>query len=63
MVVAPPAPPLAPPTPPAPPAPTTGAAEIAVPRTIRVVDALPRLGTGKIDYAAAGRMLASAEAA
>ena len=40
-----------------------GAAEIAVPRTIRVVDALPRLGTGKIDYAATGRLLERAEAA
>ena len=36
-----------------------GAAEIAVPRTIRVVEALPRLGTGKIDYAAAQRQLAA----
>ena len=40
-----------------------GGAEIAVPRTVRVVDALPRLGTGKIDYAAAGRLLAQPEAA
>ena len=40
-----------------------GAAEIAVPRTVRVVEALPRLGTGKIDYGAAGRMLQAAEAA
>jgi acyl-[acyl-carrier-protein]-phospholipid O-acyltransferase/long-chain-fatty-acid--[acyl-carrier-protein] ligase len=32
-----------------------GTAEIAVPRSIRVVDALPLLGTGKVDYAAATR--------
>ena len=42
---------------------THGAAEIAVPRTVRVVEALPRLGTGKIDYGAAARMLEGAEAA
>ena len=35
-----------------------GAAEIAVPRIVRVVDALPRLGSGKIDYAAATRLSA-----
>ncbi len=40
-----------------------GAAEIAVPRTVRVVDALPRLGTGKIDYAAAGQLLSQPAAA
>ena len=40
-----------------------GAAEIAVPRVVRVVDALPRLGTGKIDYAGAGKLLAQAQAA
>ncbi len=32
-----------------------GTAEIAVPRTIQVVDSLPLLGTGKVDYAAATR--------
>ena len=37
-----------------------GAAEIAVPRIVRVVEALPRLGTGKVDYSAAARMLAEA---
>ena len=37
-----------------------GAAEIAVPRVVRVVDELPRLGTGKIDYAAAGRIMVEA---
>ena len=36
-----------------------GAAEIAVPRTVRVVEALPRLGTGKVDYAAAQLLLAA----
>ena len=36
-----------------------GTAEIAVPRTVRVVGALPLLGTGKVDYAAAGRMAAA----
>jgi acyl-[acyl-carrier-protein]-phospholipid O-acyltransferase/long-chain-fatty-acid--[acyl-carrier-protein] ligase len=40
-----------------------GAAEIAVPRTIRVVDALPLLGTGKIDYSAAARLVEDARAA
>ncbi len=33
-----------------------GAAEIAVPRIIRQVPALPLLGTGKIDYVTAGRL-------
>lgn len=33
-----------------------GAAEIAVPRIVRAVEALPLLGTGKIDYAAATRL-------
>ncbi len=33
-----------------------GAAEIAVPRVVRVMPALPLLGTGKIDYVAAGRL-------
>jgi acyl-[acyl-carrier-protein]-phospholipid O-acyltransferase/long-chain-fatty-acid--[acyl-carrier-protein] ligase len=40
-----------------------GAAEIAVPRVIQVVDALPLLGTGKVDYTAAGRMVAESRAA
>ncbi len=35
-----------------------GAVEIAVPRTIRVVPALPLLGSGKVDYAAATRLAA-----
>ena len=34
-----------------------GAAEIGVPRTVQVVDALPLLGSGKVDYAAAARMV------
>ena len=33
-----------------------GVAEIAVPRDIREVDALPVLGTGKIDYVAMGKL-------
>ncbi len=33
-----------------------GAAEIAVPRTMRVVEALPLLGTGKVDYVTATRV-------
>ena len=33
-----------------------GAAEIAVPRVVRVVEALPLLGTGKVDYVAATRL-------
>ena len=35
-----------------------GAAEIAVPRLVRVVEALPLLGTGKVDYTAATRLVA-----
>ena len=35
---------------------TQGAPEIAVPRVVRVVDALPLLGSGKVDYGAAGQM-------
>jgi acyl-[acyl-carrier-protein]-phospholipid O-acyltransferase/long-chain-fatty-acid--[acyl-carrier-protein] ligase len=35
-----------------------GAPEIAVPRRITLVEALPLLGSGKIDYAALGRLLA-----
>ncbi len=35
---------------------TRGAAEIAVPRTVRVVPALPLLGTGKVDYTAATQL-------
>ena len=34
-----------------------GTAEIAVPRVVRVLEKLPLLGTGKVDYAAAARML------
>jgi acyl-[acyl-carrier-protein]-phospholipid O-acyltransferase/long-chain-fatty-acid--[acyl-carrier-protein] ligase len=34
-----------------------GTAEIAVPRAVRVVAALPLLGTGKIDYVAAARLV------
>ena len=33
-----------------------GSAEIAVPRTVRVVSALPLLGTGKVDYVTATRL-------
>ncbi len=40
-----------------------GAAEIAVPRTVHVVGALPLLGTGKIDYVTAGRLVAEAREA
>ncbi len=40
-----------------------GAAEIAVPKVIRVVPALPLLGTGKVDYAAATRQAAEERAA
>jgi acyl-[acyl-carrier-protein]-phospholipid O-acyltransferase/long-chain-fatty-acid--[acyl-carrier-protein] ligase len=40
-----------------------GAAEIAVPRVIQVIDSLPLLGTGKVDYTAAGRMVEAARAA
>ena len=40
-----------------------GAAEIAVPRTVQVVAALPLLGTGKVDYAAAGRLVEEMRAA
>ena len=35
-----------------------GVAEIAVPRGLQVVDSLPLLGTGKIDYPAATRLAA-----
>ena len=34
-----------------------GTAEIAVPRTIRWVESLPLLGTGKVDYVAATRLM------
>ena len=39
-----------------------GGAEIAAPRILRVVDALPLLGTGKVDYPSATRMAAEARA-
>lgn len=39
-----------------------GAAEIAIPRIIRSLPALPLLGTGKIDYAAATRLAAEERA-
>ncbi len=35
-----------------------GAAEIGVPRSVRVVESLPLLGTGKVDYAAATKLAA-----
>ena len=35
-----------------------GAAEIAVPRIVRVVEALPMLATGKVDYVSATRTAA-----
>ena len=41
---------------------TKGAADIAVPRVVRVVDALPMLGTGKIDYVSATRQIAEERA-
>jgi acyl-[acyl-carrier-protein]-phospholipid O-acyltransferase/long-chain-fatty-acid--[acyl-carrier-protein] ligase len=40
-----------------------GMAEIAVPRVVRVVAALPLLGSGKIDYVSVARLAADAEAA
>jgi acyl-[acyl-carrier-protein]-phospholipid O-acyltransferase/long-chain-fatty-acid--[acyl-carrier-protein] ligase len=40
-----------------------GIAEIAVPRIVRVVPALPLLGSGKIDYGAATRLAAEERAA
>ena len=39
---------------------TRGVPELAVPRTIRVVDRVPLLGSGKTDYPAAQRMLVEA---
>jgi acyl-[acyl-carrier-protein]-phospholipid O-acyltransferase/long-chain-fatty-acid--[acyl-carrier-protein] ligase len=36
---------------------TNGVAELAVPRDIRVIEALPVLGTGKIDYVGLGAMV------
>ena len=39
-----------------------GVAELAVPRDIRVLDALPLLGTGKLDHVMMGRMAVGAEA-
>ena len=35
--------------------------ELAVPRDIRVIDALPVLGTGKIDYVALGERVFDVE--
>ena len=35
-----------------------GAAELAVPRAVRIVEALPLLGTGKVDYVTATRVAA-----
>ncbi len=40
-----------------------GMAEIAVPRIVQVITALPLLGSGKIDYAAATRMVVAERAA
>ncbi len=39
-----------------------GMAEIAVPRVVRVLDRLPMLGTGKVDYVAASRLVAASQA-
>ncbi len=39
-----------------------GTAEIAVPRSVRVVEALPLLGTGKVDYVAATKAATQAMA-
>ena len=33
-----------------------GVAELAIPREIRVIEALPVLGTGKLDYVTMGAM-------
>ena len=38
-----------------------GIAELAIPRDIRIVEALPVLGTGKLDYVAMGRMASARE--
>jgi acyl-[acyl-carrier-protein]-phospholipid O-acyltransferase/long-chain-fatty-acid--[acyl-carrier-protein] ligase len=40
-----------------------GAAEISVPRSVRIVDALPLLGTGKVDYVTATAMVTREAAA
>lgn len=40
-----------------------GVAEIGVPRVVRVVEALPVLGSGKVDYAAVGRLVEEERAA
>ena len=37
-----------------------GIAELAIPRDIRIVEALPVLGTGKIDYVALSAMVTAA---
>ena len=42
---------------------TKGAADIAAPRIVRVVDALPMLGTGKVDYVSATRLIADERSA
>ena len=34
-----------------------GVTELALPRDIRILDALPVLGTGKIDYVALGELV------
>lgn len=39
---------------------TQGATELMIPREIRVLDALPVLGTGKLDYVAMGELAAAA---
>jgi len=36
---------------------TEGVAEIMIPRTVQIVDELPLLGTGKLDYPAIQEMI------